>query len=157
MPVALSDFLVCAAVVAVIGYFAAGAVLCAMRWVMGRTDWNISFRLIDFVLGAIERFIALALFVFYPDQLPWFIGAWVALKFAANWKRYPAPVPASTSKLRANPRSAEKRLEEAAEGSLLFLIGNALSFGTAIGGGILLQLWFGISMPVMPTPLEILE
>jgi hypothetical protein len=45
--------------------------------------------------------------------LPWFIGAWVGLKFAANWKRQSGG--------------------DATRASLLFLIGNVLSFGFALG------------------------
>jgi hypothetical protein len=53
------------------------------------------------------------LFALKLEQLPWFIGAWVGLKFAANWKRQTG--------------------RDAAEGSMIFLIGNVLSFGFAIG------------------------
>jgi hypothetical protein len=108
------------------------------------------------MLGGIERIIALILFLYRPDQLPWFIGAWVGLKFAANWKRYPAPMATSASRLRPDPRSAEKRVQDAAEGSLLFLIGNAISFGIAIGAAVLLQQWLD-PMLVAPKVFDIAE
>ena len=55
-----------------------------------------------------ERAVATTLVAFAPSYLATFIGGWVALKFAANWKRQSDNDPAS------------------AQGSLLFLIGNVV-------------------------------
>jgi hypothetical protein len=93
------------------GFFVVGAAMKFMRWHAGLK--RPSFKPIDFWLGSIERLVTMLIFAFKPDQLPWFIGAWVGLKFAANWKRQTGP--------------------ETSEFSMLFLIGNVLSFGFALG------------------------
>jgi len=67
-----------------------------------------SFAPLDFWIGGTERAVATTLVAFAPSYLATFIGGWVALKFAANWKRQSDNDPAS------------------AQGSLLFLIGNVV-------------------------------
>ena len=103
---------------AALGFFVVGAAMWFMRWTAGVK--RPSFKWIDFWLGTTERVVAMSLFALNTDKLPWFIGAWVGLKFAANWKRQTGP--------------------DAAAGSMLFLIGNVLSFGYAIGSAAL-ALW----------------
>jgi len=100
-----------------IGFMVVGVLLKLIRWHIGAK--RPSFKPLDFWLGTIERLVAMALFVLSQEHLPWFIGAWVGLKFAANWKR--------------------EKGKDAAEGSMIFLIGNVLSFGFAIGVAALAQ------------------
>jgi len=75
---------------------------------------------LDWSIGTIERFVATTLTIFAPTLLAPFVGGWVALKFAANWQ-------------------ARKQGDEGllAKHRLVALIGSALSFGWAIGVGIL--------------------
>jgi hypothetical protein len=40
---------------------------------------------LGFVTGCIERFIATTLLIWAPNLLAPFVGAWIALKLAANW------------------------------------------------------------------------
>ena len=101
-----------------LGFFVVGGILTFIRRTI-RSDRS-AFKPVDFWLGTVERYVALALFVWQPASLPWFIGAWVGLKFAANWKR-------------------ETRAD-AAQGSLIFLVGNVLSFSFAIGVAMVAQL-----------------
>jgi hypothetical protein len=72
-----------------------------------------------------------------PDQLPWFIGAWVGLKFAANWKR-------QTSDPRR--RRSKDEPDEVFQGSLLSLIGNVLSFSFALAT-VCVTRWFSGQHP----------
>ena len=53
-----------------------------------------------------------------PDYLAGFIGGWVALKFAANWKRQGLDADDNVTR-----------------GSLLALVGSVISFAVAIGDG----------------------
>jgi hypothetical protein len=68
-----------------------------------------------------KRLLSTTLVVFAPGYLASFIGAWIALKSAANWKRQPVGHAWVT------------------QGSLLLLVGNVLSFAVAIGTGLLLN------------------
>jgi hypothetical protein len=45
------------------------------------------------LIGVAERAIVTALMIHRADLVPWFIGAWVLLKFAGGWKRYVDPSP----------------------------------------------------------------
>jgi hypothetical protein len=99
-----------------LGFFVVGILMMFIRWTAD-TQKRQSLRPIDFWLGTAERYVTMALFA--TDHLPAFIGAWVALKFAANWRR--------------------RTGEPASEGSMIFLIGNVLSFGFAIGLALLAQ------------------
>lgn len=67
---------------------------------------------LDFWLGGTERAVATTLILYAPRYLAAFIGGWIALKFAANWKRHTGP--------------------KYGRPSLVFLIGNVLSFAAAI-------------------------
>ncbi len=99
-----------------------------MRWHIGlepEFKWRAGFGRLDFWLGTTERAVAVTLVWLVPSHqlftaLSSFIGGWVALKFAANWKR-----------LNDNDDQARK-------GSLLSFIGNVLSFGFAIIPALLL-------------------
>ena len=70
----------------------------------------------DFWLGGIERAIATTLVIGAPTLLPAFVGGWVAAKFAAHWQR-------------ASDDDVFQR-------SLVFLLGNAISFAVGIGVGL---------------------
>jgi len=100
-----------------LGFFVVGLCMAFMRRTSGLK--RVSLKWIDFWLGTSERYVAMLLFAYRADQLPWFIGAWVSLKFAANWKRHRDP--------------------DAQRASLLFLVGNVLSFGFAIALALLAQ------------------
>jgi hypothetical protein len=80
---------------------------------------------LDKTLGFTERFIAVALIVVAPRQVAFFIAGWVALKFAANWKRKESGEP--WEKVR-NARF-----------SLIALIGSAASFAIAVAVGLALR------------------
>ena len=104
-----------------LGFAFVGCCMRLMRWTIG--SGRSAFKWLDFWLGTTERLVAMALFAWKPDQLPWFIGAWVGLKFAANWKR-------QTSDPRR--RRSKDEPDEVFQGSLLSLIGNVLSFSFAL-------------------------
>lgn len=105
------------AVLSVGGWALVGALLWGIRLhVTKRRPENCWGRL-DFWIGSIERTIATAMFVWGIAYLPAFIGAWVALKLAANWQRIKSE--------RAEVRS----------GTLIVLIGNVFSFAFAIAVG----------------------
>ncbi|MEP7031389.1 MAG: hypothetical protein ABI830_10690 [Pseudolabrys sp.] len=78
------------------------------------------FKWLDFWIGGTERAIATTLYLLAQQHLPVFIGGWVALKFAANWKR-------------------QRYSQKVSTGTLISLIGNALSFSIAIASGWLVQ------------------
>lgn len=48
---------------------------------------GVSFGWLTFWVGGTERAVAMTLAFFAPSQVPIFIGGWIALKFAAGWKR----------------------------------------------------------------------
>lgn len=78
------------------------------------------FRWIDIWVGGTERIVATTLVLLAPGYLAVFIGGWIALKFAANWKR------------RENEPGAN-------EASLIFLVGNVWSFAVAIAVGVVMN------------------
>jgi hypothetical protein len=108
-------------------------------------------QLMDVWLGGTERIVALTLFVLSQANLPWFIGAWVAAKYALNWNRWPMQEKdASTARAATaivKQRSAKEELADAAQGGLLALIGNVLSFGIAIAAGFFFVYVTGGSTP----------
>jgi hypothetical protein len=99
------------------GWGLVGCLMWVVRWhVFGRPREGCSGRL-EFWLGSVERLVATTMFVWSVSYLPAFIGAWVALKLAANWQRI---ISAS---------------DEVRKGTLMALIGNVFSFAIAIGVG----------------------
>lgn len=101
------------------GWLVVGAFLKVIRWTVGLSLE--SFKWLDFWIGSAERTVAISLVVWAPDQLPPFVGGWIALKFAANWQRQASNGP----KVR--------------QGSLIALIGSVLSFTVAIVAGCFLH------------------
>jgi hypothetical protein len=99
------------------GHFIVDAILRLARWHLGHRDKG---KFSDIWIGGTERAIATTLVWFAPGYVAPFIGAWIALKIAANWGR-----------LKGDSR--EVRL-----GHLIALIGNAWSFAVAIVAGVLL-------------------
>jgi hypothetical protein len=75
---------------------------------------------LDFWIGATERTITTTLVIFAPPYVAPFIGAWVAFKIAANWQRL-------------------KNSDKTRKGTLIALVGNALSFSTAILCGLIVN------------------
>lgn len=67
-----------------------------------------------FWIGTTERLVTMVLFARDPNHLAWFIGAWVALKFALNYRR------------------REMKTESDFTEAMLALVGNVLSFGFAL-------------------------
>lgn len=129
-------FVIAAIAASVAGYLIIGLVLHVLRicaaWfrakhpertieAVERIYLRDSFAPIDFALGASERIVALSLFIWAPQHLATFIGAWVAAKLAANWQRI----------------KSEKAWVR--EGSLIALIGSAISFGIAISIGMYIK------------------
>jgi hypothetical protein len=93
-----------------LGFVFVAGCIALIRWTIGSK--RSSFKWLDFWLGTTERAVVWALCAWEPERVSWFIGAWVGLKFAANWKRQSRTI--------------------AAQGGLVFLIGNALSFSFAL-------------------------
>ena len=111
------------------GWAFVGLCLFTMRAMIGHPGKR-SFRMLDFFLGGMERAIAITLVIWAPSYLSSFIGAWIAFKFAANWQRIP---------LQVNEKTNADGLKVVTEGSLLFLIGSAISFTIAILAGVFLN------------------
>ncbi len=80
---------------------------------------------LDQALGFTERFVAVSLILIAPRHVAFFIAGWVALKFAANWKRKEGSSP------------WEKKRN--ARYSLIALIGSAASFAVAVAVGLALR------------------
>jgi hypothetical protein len=99
------------------GWGFVGILMWLMRWHVFRRPQKECWGRLDFWLGSVERLVATAMFVWHVSYLGAFIGAWVALKLAANWQRLK-----STS-------------DEVRKGTLMALIGNIFSFGFAIAVG----------------------
>ena len=96
-----------------IGFILVGGCLKFMRWTAGIP--RPTFKPVDFWVGTTERLVAMALLCHAPQYLAAFIGGWIALKFAANWKRLD-----------------NKTDPTVAQGSLLSFVGNVVSFSFAI-------------------------
>ncbi len=77
-----------------------------------------SFEPMNLWVGGVERLVATTLVVWWIAYLPAFIGGWIALKFAANWKRFRN----DTIYVR--------------EGSLMSLVGSVISIAMAIVAGV---------------------
>jgi hypothetical protein len=104
------------------GWLIVGSCMWAMRSLTALPrDLRYSFMLLDLWLGATERSVAIALTLWAPAQLPLFIGAWVAAKLAANWQ-----------KIKENTPTVRN-------GHMLALVGNAISFGIAIGAAVVIK------------------
>jgi hypothetical protein len=99
----------------IVGYVIVAGILHFLRWRLQHPD---KANELDFWLGGTERTVATALVIWAPGYVGPFIGAWVALKMAANWQRLKS-------------QSAAVR-----QGTLLALLGNAFSFTIAIGVGV---------------------
>jgi len=67
-----------------------------------------------FWIGTTERLVTMVLFVWNREHVIWFIGAWVAMKFALNYKR------------------REMKSDADYKQAMLALVGNVLSFSFAI-------------------------
>ena len=113
------------------GWLIVGAFMRFMRWTVGNTK-DRSLAPLDFWLGGTERCVAVTLIWSAPGYLASFIGAWIALKFAAHWKRQEIE-----SGLSGDDR--QRALQYVTNGSLLFLIGSAISFAVAVACGLLLN------------------
>lgn len=108
------------------GYCAVWLLLFIIRRTT-RQDQKASF--IDFWVGGTERAVVTTLVIMAPNYVAAFIGAWMALKIAANWQR------------RTNTDATRK-------GTITALIGSVWSFAIAIGCGLLanpeaLRFWYG--------------
>jgi hypothetical protein len=93
-----------------------GAVGLLMK-VMRRTahiEGGKSFGWLTLWVGGTERAVAMTLAFLVPHQVPIFIGGWIALKFAATWKR-------------ESPHQ-----DDVVSNSLLSLVGSVWSFGFAM-------------------------
>jgi hypothetical protein len=95
------------------GHFAVSWLLCLIRWFAGQPDKS---RALDFWIGSTERTVATTLVIMAPAYVAAFIGAWIALKIAANWQRVP-------------------NKQETRQGTLIALLGNVYSFAFAIACG----------------------
>jgi hypothetical protein len=111
-------------IVLIVGHFFVASCLYAMRRLVRVkplppfTEW------LNFFIGGTERSVAWALYLWAPSNLPTFIGGWVLLKFAVGWQR------------RAKEPNVDGDFVE--KSAMLALIGNILSFATAIAGGYLI-------------------
>lgn len=99
------------------GFIAVQTLLSIIRRRTGQKDER---KPLDIWLGGTERAVATTLVIWAPGYVAAFIGAWVAIKLAANWQRL------------GNSKAART-------GTLIALIGNVFSFAIAIGAGIYLN------------------
>ena len=81
---------------------------------------------LDWSIGGLERIICTALVIWAPHLVVVFVGPWIALKFALNWKRQEG-------------KNAEQKDRIARKG-LSALVGNAVSFAIAILAGLFARL-----------------
>jgi hypothetical protein len=101
------------------GHYLVRLILKLVRWHTGqKSDKPES---LDMWIGCTERAVAITMVIWTPTYVPAFIGAWVALKMAANWQRL------------------KGESEEVRRGSLIALLGNVYSFAIAIGAGLYLN------------------
>jgi len=84
-----------------------------IRWTT-RLPTKGSFEPSVFWVGTTERLVTMVLFARDQDRVAWFIGAWVALKFALNYKR------------------REMKKDADYKQAMLALVGNVVSFGFAL-------------------------
>ena len=84
------DFLAIALSV-VVGHFLARATVGILRRLLGLGSTAKGEKLLVALIGVSERAIVTALMIHKADIVPWFIGAWVLLKFAGGWKRFTDP------------------------------------------------------------------
>lgn len=96
---------------AALGHPVVGVCMWFIRWTTSLP--KSSFEPSVFWIGTTERLVTMVLFARDPDRVAWFIGAWVALKFALNYKR------------RVMKKDADYKQ------AMLALVGNVLSFGFA--------------------------
>lgn len=102
------------------GWLIAGLVLFLMAKSFRPIDTDRNpFRLRALWVGGVERAIATTLVIWAPPMLPAYIGGWTLLKYAAHWQRGTDAA--------------------AVRGSLMFLVGNAVSFAAAIGAGLVIN------------------
>jgi hypothetical protein len=94
------------------GWLIVGALMYLMRKHVGVSTTGCWGRL-ELWLGSVERIAATTMFVYGVSYLPAFIGAWIAFKLAANWRR-------------------RKASEEVCKGTLMALIGSIFSCALAI-------------------------
>jgi hypothetical protein len=66
------------------GYFIVAWIMRFLRWRLRHPDKGNE---LDFWLGSTERAVATTLVILAPKYVGPFIGAWIALKMAANWQR----------------------------------------------------------------------
>lgn len=123
------------------GWVLVGAFMSIIRKTVPNTKPGPSFAALDLWVGGTERCIATTLILFAPNYLASFIGAWIALKFAAHWKRRePDTAPQG---IRGDNSGGEDAREQAwkyvTTSSLLFLVGSVFSFAVAVACGLLLN------------------
>jgi hypothetical protein len=106
-------------VLAALGHLLVGGCMWFIRWTT-RLPTS-SFEPTVFWIGTTERLVAMVLFARDPEHVAWFIGAWVGLKFALNYKR--------------RSMKTETDYKEA----MLALVGNVLSFGFAFVAAYLIK------------------
>jgi hypothetical protein len=97
---------------AALGHFVVGGCMWFIRWTTRLPKR--SFEMSVFWVGTTERLVTMVLFGLDRDRVVWFIGAWVALKFALNYKR------------------REMKEDADYKQAMLALVGNVLSFGYAL-------------------------
>lgn len=107
------------------GHIAVVSLINVIRTIARQPDKS---KALDFCIGGTERAVATTLVIMAPGYVAPFIGAWVALKIAANWERL-----GSTAFAR--------------QGTLIALLGNVYSFAVAIAVGVwvnphALQVWY---------------
>jgi hypothetical protein len=95
------------------GWAITGVCVYYMRKTIGKP--RPFFRWLDLWLGSAERIVATTLILFQPRYLAPFIGGWVALKFAANWRP---------------PVDKDEPISQVS------LVGSVVSFAVAIGATI---------------------
>jgi len=111
------------------GLIVVTAVIKLMRLTTGHKDPAIEWSVVW--VGTTERIVTTALVIWAPKYVASFIGAWMAMKLAANWQR-------------------EKNTKETRLGTMLALVGNVVSFAVAILAGLIanpnaLTVWQSVS------------
>jgi uncharacterized membrane protein len=115
MQLKINLYVVLAYLVSVFGGYV--VVLIAMYLIRKTTGQKQSAKWIDFWLGGTERAVVTTLVIVAPPYVAAFIGAWMALKVAANWQR-------------------RENTDEVRTATLIALIGSVFSFAIAIGCGV---------------------